>query len=47
MFSLASADWPDHALGHSRGVRLVDGAKLLFPEEMPGVIAEEALKLWR
>jgi hypothetical protein len=27
-------------------VRLVEGAKLFFPEEMPEVIAEEAKQLW-
>jgi hypothetical protein len=27
-------------------VRRIEGAKLFFPEEMPDVIAEEALKLW-
>jgi hypothetical protein len=27
-------------------VREVEGANLFFPEEMPDVIAEEALKLW-
>jgi hypothetical protein len=27
-------------------VRRVEGAKLFFPEEMPDVIAEEALALW-
>ena len=46
VFSLASADWLDRAFGNSRGVRHVDGAKLFFPEEMPGVIAEEAMLLW-
>lgn len=46
VFSLASADWLNRAFGNSRGVRLVDGAKLFFPEEMPDVIAEEAVRLW-
>jgi haloalkane dehalogenase len=31
----------------SRGVRLVEGAKLFFPEEMPDLIAEEARALWQ
>jgi hypothetical protein len=30
----------------SRGIRRVDDAKLFFPEEMPDLIAEEAVKLW-
>lgn len=40
------ADWLDHTLPGSRGVRHIEGAKLFFPEEMPDVVAEEALKLW-
>jgi haloalkane dehalogenase len=40
------ADWLDHTLPASRGVRRIEGAKLFFPEEMPGTIAEEALALW-
>ena len=30
----------------SRGVRKLEDANLFFPEEMPDVIAEEALALW-
>jgi pimeloyl-ACP methyl ester carboxylesterase len=45
-FDAKWADWLDHTLPGSRGVRRVEGAKLFFPEEMPDVIAEEALKLW-
>jgi hypothetical protein len=30
----------------SRGVRKLEQANLFFPEEMPDVIAEEALALW-
>ena len=45
-FSLASADWLGRAFGNSRGVRFVDGAKLFYPEEMPDVIADEAMRLW-
>ncbi|MFL6429565.1 MAG: alpha/beta fold hydrolase [Acidobacteriaceae bacterium] len=40
------ATWLDKHLQGSRGVRLVEGAKLFFPEEMPQVIAEEAKRLW-
>ena len=40
------ADWLDRTLPGSRGVKRVEGAKLFFPEEMPDVIAAEALKLW-
>lgn len=45
-FDVKWADWLDKTLPHSRGVRLVDGAKLFFPEEIPEVIAEEAVGLW-
>jgi len=45
-FPVASAEWLDHTLLGSRGVRRVDGANLFFPEEMPDLIAEEAKHLW-
>jgi haloalkane dehalogenase len=46
IFSSSSPAWLDRAFGNSKGVRLVEGAKLFFPEEMPDLIAEEARKLW-
>jgi haloalkane dehalogenase len=46
VFDVAWAHWLDTNLPQSRGVRLIQGAKLFFPEEMPDVIAEEALRLW-
>ena len=46
IFALSSADWLDHTFPHSRGVRLVQGAKLFFPEEYPDSIAAEARLLW-
>jgi haloalkane dehalogenase len=45
-FDVSWADWLDRTFPHSRGVRRVEGAKLFFPEEMPDLIAEEALALW-
>lgn len=45
-FGVEWADWLDRTLPNSRGVRRVEGAKLFFPEEMPDLIAEEALALW-
>jgi haloalkane dehalogenase len=45
-FDVKWADWLDNTLPHSRGVRRLKGAKLFFPEEMPDVVAEEAMKLW-
>jgi pimeloyl-ACP methyl ester carboxylesterase len=47
IFSQASADYLDRTFANSQGVRRVPGAKLFFPEEMPEVITEEALKLWK
>jgi pimeloyl-ACP methyl ester carboxylesterase len=40
------ADWLDHMLPGSRGVRRLPEANLFFPEEMPDVIAQEAKLLW-
>jgi haloalkane dehalogenase len=45
-FDESWADWLDRTFPHSRGVRRVAGAKLFFPEEIPELIAEEALALW-
>jgi haloalkane dehalogenase len=45
-FEASWAAWLDQTLPQSRGVRLIEGAKLFFPEEMPDIIAEEALTLW-
>ena len=46
IFPVTGARYLDRNLGHSLGVRYVDGAKLFYPEERPDVIAEEARKLW-
>jgi haloalkane dehalogenase len=46
IFPVASAEWLDRTLPGSRGVRRLDEANLFFPEEMPDVVAEEALALW-
>ena len=46
IFSKDSPGYLDRILPNSRGVRLIPGAKLFFPEEFPDVIAEEARKLW-
>jgi pimeloyl-ACP methyl ester carboxylesterase len=45
-FSVGTAEWLDRTLPGSRGVRKLGEANLFFPEEMPDVIAEEALALW-
>lgn len=46
IFSSASPDWLHAHLGHSRGVRRLDGYKLFWPEERPDIVAEEAQALW-
>ena len=46
IFAAEWADWLDRSLPGSRGVRRIEDANLFFPEEMPGIIAEEALALW-
>jgi pimeloyl-ACP methyl ester carboxylesterase len=45
-FSKESANWLDQTLPGSRGVRRIPNANLFFPEEMPDIIAEEAIALW-
>lgn len=46
IFDGANADFLDRAFAQSRGVRRIPGAKLFWPEERPGLIAEEAGRLW-
>ncbi len=46
VFSKSSPQWLNHIFPNSRGVRLVEHAKLFFPEEQPDVIAAEARLLW-
>jgi len=46
VFAKTSAGWLNAAFANSRGVRLVEHAKLFFPEEQPDVIAAEAKSLW-
>ena len=46
-FGAEWADWLDHTLPRSRGVRRLQDANLFFPEEMPDVIAEEAIVMWK
>lgn len=46
LFPVVWAEWLDSTLPGSRGVRLVEGGKLFWPEERPDLIAEEARALW-
>jgi pimeloyl-ACP methyl ester carboxylesterase len=45
IFSAESPQFLDRAFGNSRGVRLLAGSKLFWPEERPDLIAEEAQRL--
>ena len=47
LFPVEWAEWLDRALPGSRGVRLVDGGRLFWPEERPAILAEEARALWK
>ncbi len=46
IFARAGAAHLDRSFRNSRGVRLLPGRKLFFPEEATDVIAEEARRLW-
>jgi haloalkane dehalogenase len=46
LFGVEWAEWLDRTLPGSRGVRRLEKANIFFPEEMPKVITQEAIKLW-
>jgi pimeloyl-ACP methyl ester carboxylesterase len=46
IFAPSNADYLDQTFSQSRGVRRVEGAKLFWPEEHPGIVSEEAILLW-
>jgi haloalkane dehalogenase len=46
LFGVQTAEWLDKTFPGSRGIRKIEEANLFFPEEMPDIIAEEAMKLW-
>jgi haloalkane dehalogenase len=46
-FSVAAAEWLDRTFPKSQGIRRVEGGKVFFVEEMPDLIADEAVALWR
>lgn len=46
LFPVEWANWLDRTLPGSRGIRLAEGGKLFWPEEMPELVAEEARALW-
>jgi len=47
IFAQASPARLDKRFRGSLGVRLISGAKLFFPEELPEIIVEEARRLWQ
>lgn len=47
LFPVRWAKWLDRTLPKSRGVRLVEGGRLFWPEERPDLLADEARALWR
>ena len=47
LFPVSWAEWLDRTLPGSRGVRLVEGGRLFWTEEMPDLLAEEARALWK
>ncbi|QNI36139.1 alpha/beta fold hydrolase [Edaphobacter albus] len=46
LFGVEWAEWLDRTFPNSQGIRRIPEANLFFPEEMPDLIAEEALGLW-
>jgi pimeloyl-ACP methyl ester carboxylesterase len=46
IFSTKSPEYLAKIFGNSRGLRMLDGYKLFWPEERPDVVVEEARKLW-
>ena len=46
IFDQRNADFLSSLFPGSRGVRRIPNAKLFWPEEQPGIIAEEAAALW-
>jgi hypothetical protein len=46
IFSQTSPDYLSRTFAKSTGVQRVPGATLFFPEEFPGLIAEEVRQLW-
>lgn len=47
IFAEANAEYLHSLFPASRGIRRIEGAKLFWPEEQPGIVAEEALALWK
>lgn len=46
LFPVQWAEWLDRTLPKSRGIGLVEGGRLFWPEERPDILAREAQGLW-
>jgi haloalkane dehalogenase len=46
VFSTKSPGYLAKAFGNSKGLRMLEGGKLFWPEERPEIVVEEARKLW-
>lgn len=46
IFAAHGAHYLDRTFGNSRGIRMIEGSKLFWPEERPDIIAAEARSLW-
>ena len=46
LFPVEWAEFLDRTFPNSKGIRRVENANLFFPEEMPDLIAKEAIQLW-
>ena len=47
IFAKTSPAYLDSTFGNSKGVRLLEGRKLFWPEERPDILVEEARALWK
>ena len=47
IFARTSPEYLDKTFGNSKGVRLLEGRKLFWPEERPDIVVEEARALWK
>lgn len=47
IFPLADAEYLNRIFPRSQGIRAIPEGKLFFQEEFPGIVAEEARRLWR
>jgi pimeloyl-ACP methyl ester carboxylesterase len=46
VFSTKSPEYLAKTFGNSKGLRMLDGGKLFWPEEKPEILVEEARRLW-